>query len=451
MYYMTQKGFGPFKKWVLVEKVTPKHKEIVVKPDSIKGVFIRPEGHGLFSIETNRGMATHVTRFDNHNGCLVFTDKNGDMGLVTRDKNVVNHRQYNDVTVCGNVAVLRVLNPEKSTVTYQIVSSKNGQKLDDKEYYDFTMGNESSGVRRNVLFLKQKNLSNTVYTSNGVMLGNNCIKCEGIDDQVLLLRVVRDGKNPPTTVLDCYTVPKFGAPVKGMTIKGVADFSATREQLIVKRDKDSEVYDYVGEEKQPFIFAFAAEGKVSDIRRTFYSAPVYISDRYDHIELLDNNGIPSRNPDLQGLVAVRYADDQSLITTVKRNNEEREGLIRDNDYATILPPIYDEVKTYGPHSFMGTFADTFALFQLSEVEEGKYSITPTEVLPLNRFFNPLLPKVDYVVQAQDSMGAERVLTVKDGQYTVSPEQEYCEPARIDLCEDESVIGIPTEHISNKEQ
>lgn len=436
MYYLKEKGIWPFRKLKLVEKVTPRHREEVVKSpetmlveqyqDAISSVTI--DKNGFIRLNVGRQKAKNIVSFEIVDGCVVYKDNENRVGLITRNGKIIDPDRGNsyitEVTVANDVAIYREVSKRSRAGFYTIHSTKNGEPLLIDSYARVKFGDKERGIKGNVIFLTAHDGLKTVATTRGDILAIDCIKYDKLREHLLVLSYT--DKEKEKTALEGFVLERGATPRQTFLRPEVKDFDAGFDELIAHIGKGSTVYKYTGKEDNCFEMAFSARGRVSNFSPLFSRHTIYTGQEDGHMTLIDKDGNVSRNPDLDHLMGIELADDNSLITCYKKDGRMTQGLVRSSDFATILPPVYHKVRMFGDKTCVGSAADTFAIYKLDEVVDGVYSQNPREIVPMQQYFNPQMTNKKGVLLCEDAMGIDCVLTADKSKVIVEKAEEYVE-------------------------
>lgn len=462
MFYLEKKGFGPFKKMVLMCKPYRNAKPYEVKDLSefAPNLQVEKNANGLMRLSTPKGSTNNdIYRFDIFNGVVTYVSYDNEHGFITRDNTIVGNDLGMSVIahtdVAGDVVIVEQIHKKSHHKTYIALSSIDGKRLLDRAYDRYEIGDRDKFIKGMVFFDQADGLRTLVSTA-GLVIAEDCFKYDIARGNLVTLSRCRKG--PEKTLLECTAMRKGETPKLTLVMPDVEDFELNVDSLIAKGAKESSVYSIpnveAGEAEKAHL-KFKAKGEIKDITPSFYSDRKYLNIDGKSKTLLDENGTPATNPDLKGLKHISYADSESYITTIETAKGRKQGMIRTSDYATLIPPAYDKVRKIGKNEVIATYGDSFAVYGLVEEQDShEYSTYTQEIVGFNNYFYPQLTNKDNTILCRDSNDMDCVLVAKHGVAKVKPVPNYgreemgleeYDIIRDDFQhEDESSLGLPTQ-------
>jgi len=464
MYYLDKKGFGPFKKMVLMCKPYKNAKPFEVKDihEIAPNLDIEKGANGLMRLMTSKGSTNNdIYEFDIYNGVVTYVSYDGEHGFIAQNSSVIGNdlgmSVIGKVDVLGDTIVVEQVHKKSHHKNYLALSSLDGNKITTKAFDSYMLGDSDKCIRGGLIFLTQIDGLKTIISTTGHMLATDCFKYDISRNNLVTLSRTRKG--PEKTWLDCIALPKNKSPKFTLSVPDVTDFDLNADELITKAENESCVYTLQDltkdQEIEPLKLKFSAKGEIRDITPSFYGEKKYLNTVNETKKLLNNDGRIADNGDLRGLVDIKYADDESYITTIKNQFGTYQGLIRTSDFETILSPRYNKVRKFGKNEVIATYGDSFAVYELIP-EEGShaYSTYTTEIVPMNNYFYPQLTNKESTLLCRDSNDMDCVLVAKHGKASVKalPNygrdemdlEEYIVPRNDFQHEDESSLGLPTQ-------
>ncbi len=464
MYYLEKKGFGPFKKNVLMCEPYKNAKPFEVKDihEIAPNLDIEKGANGLMRLITSKDSTNNdIYEFDIYNGVVTFFNKNGECGFITKNDRIIGNdlgmSVISKVDVLGDTIIVEQVHKKSHHANYIALSSLDGNKISNQLFENYTHGDIDKCIRGGLIFLTQTDSLKSIITTTGHMLATDCFKYDISRNNLVTLSRTRKG--PEKTWLDCIALPKNKSPKFTLSVPDVTDFDLNVDELITKSENESCVYTLQDLTKdqavEPLKLKFSAKGEIRDITPSFYGEKKYLNSIRESKRLLNDDGSVAENIDLRGLIDVKYADDESYITTIKNQFGTYQGLIRTSDFGTIIPPRYEKVRKFGKNEVIATYGDSFAVYGLVQ-EEGShaYSTYTTEIIPMNNYFYPQLTNKESTLLCRDSNDMDCVLVAKHGKAKIKalPNygrdemdlEEYIIPRNDFQHEDESSLGLPTQ-------
>lgn len=432
MYYLDKKGFGPFKKQVLMCKPYPSAKAFEVKnvESEFPNIQITMLENGNMQLSTDKGSTSReISSFDEYQGVITYS---GDeqKGFITRNGRIVDTdlgmSVISAIDIIGDVVVVKQVHKKTLNASYFAVSSEDGRMITHENFETYQLGDKEIGLKGKVAIFGQKNGLKTLISTEGDLITNDCIKYDIARNNLLVLS--QDSYDKNRNWLEGFDLGRSLATTFIDT--NITDFKLSFDEMLVKSGAKTCVYEvadadsknYVG---TPFKKKFEALGDVEDITPMFIADRVYLQTNGKTATLLDENGVASNNPDLKGLIGVEFIDDKAIRTTVKTADGNRDGLIRCSDQATIIRPEYEKIRSLGTGKVVASYADSFAIFGLATNPITKdYETSYSTVLDFNRYFYPQLTSDKNCLMCRDSNDMDCILNIENGHPKVTPLPEY---------------------------
>jgi|GEM_PF-2912254 len=433
MYYTKQKGFGPFKRWALMEKVTPRHKEEEVK---LRNGFLYTEGgkrpissaqitidkDGFIVFEGTGRTSVRAKSFEAYSNGYVFRTDEGTQGYVARNGNVVNPVQkgytYKDgatitgVEVSGKMLVFQKV-ANDGNIFYTVGDALSGLEVFPGKYTSYSFGDREEGIPGKFIILGNKDGTKTIVNHAWAMLGENITKYAKCDETLYLLSNTPKNPNGHKTVLEGYPIATAttGTPTLKFLQYGVTEFDIDYRELITYDGKHSTVYDVSPYEKGTIVPRFTREGKVRNIAPMFDEHDFYMLEKDGERTVLLEDGTPCNNPELKGLKAIGERHGFAYVIDVETKDGLKHGVVRTKDLSTLLPPQYDRVKFLGRDEdeeklCLATVGQTFRVNKfIPACVSGQETLYTSETLvPLNQYEKPQLIKNEpYKLYVSDSV------------------------------------------------
>ncbi len=429
MYYTKQKGFGPFKRWALMEKVTPRHKEQEIRiktgliftedgrrPISSANVTIDKDGFIVF--EGTGKTSVRAKSFEAYSHGFVFQTPEGTQGYVARNGNVVNpvqkghtHRDgatITNVDVFGKVIVYQKVSNKDNSIYYTLGDALSGLEVLPGHYTSYSFGKREEGIPGKIIILGNQDGTQTIANDKFAVLSDSATKIQKCDEALYILSNTPNGRFK--TVLEAY--PISTATTHNPTLKflenGVIDFDTSFRELITYNGKTSSVYDVSPLAESNMYPKFTKDGVIKNISPIFCGTDIYMQEHDGKKTLLLENGEECKNPELEGFKAIKERYGHSFVVEVDTKKGTKEGLVRSGDLSTLLPPVYDQIRFFGENMFVGTYNDTFLVGKLEEYKKDTY-LPPETLLGVNNYFKPQLTNREGVLYAEDSVGMPMVI------------------------------------------
>lgn len=440
MFKYVKTGFGPFKKMKLCETFNRIEKPRVIKDvEEIlpKGVTLTYTGDGQMQITTPKGCTdVNVYAFDVINDCITYLDYEGQWGFITKQGKIVPTNTHENSTmstldVIDNVVVAKVIHNRSRVKAYVPFDATTGEPIVDEIFKSYHCGDKTKGVKGQVIFFEQYGGNKTLVSRGGTLLTTDCIRYEGMRDNIIALSLDQDDKK--TTWLEAFNLDDTDKPKLTLVQRGVRNFDFGFDELITYTDKKSSVYEvnFNNPDGKVFDHKFDATGEVKKLSYTFYGNSIYITKTKDGAKLLDNKGNAVTTPDLKGLVDAKYSNEHSITTTVEKNGVQKQGMIRSFDYATIIPPVYDRVTDVGCNLVVNTLGDTFEMAKLIPTKDNAYGVetyttTPKVVVEMNNYFRPQKTDKNGTIICEDSNEETIIIAPNKAGVAVMPIDKYDE-------------------------
>lgn len=451
MYYTKQVGFGPFKKWVLMEKVSPRHKETRVplkdgfiytengaRPISSAKISITPDGYIVFNGTTKSSVKART--FEAFSRGFVFTTDDKTEGYVASNGNVVNPVAKGEIITGVDVydSLSTIVYKKQNTTTgetfYTLGSTLGGGEYQQwGKYTSFEVGKKSNGLPRSMFILGNQDGTKAVinvipsdqdktrqlFNDNFVVLADSAIKVEK-SDQILYILSTTRRHTGHESVLEGFDITSITSPHPRLKFMeyDVRDFDISFRELITHNDKTSTVYDVLphseGEAVRP---RFTVDGTIKNVAPMFGDNDVYIQTNDGKNTLLREDGTACTNPELEGIKSIHDRYGFAYIIDVETKDGVKQGLFRTGDLSTLFPPC-DKIRFFGDRLskepteteslFVATHGDTFAVGKLEQYKSDAY-LPPEILVGFNRYFKPQLTSEDCKLYVQDSYGIDGVL------------------------------------------
>ena len=444
MYYTKKKGVGPFAHWVLVEKVTPKHKEEEVQlqdgllmnaeGNPVSGATISIDKKGVMTIKGNGKTVSGVTHFEAWDDCFVFFNNEGKRGFASKSGNIIlpsdKSSSITEIDVSTKLSVVKHLDKKSGKEYFTVVDNIFGLDLTPEKYTSYSFGDKDQHIPSSLLFLEKQNQTKAIVTEAGTFLTDSCLRYEKSSEHLFVLSYVH-GDDQHKTVFEAYSPEAFTAfePKIKHLEHDVQSFSTRYRELSTYNGKSTSVYTVAPYTTSPFNLKFTKHGKVRNIAPYYEDHSVYIQEVGDKKTILLNDGTPCSNHEIKDLTRIATKDAFSYVVEVDSFRGPRQGLVRKDDLSTLLSPKYDRVCYFGDNEkanlCAAIYGDTFAAYKLEMCTSTKY-LPPMEILPMNQYFNPQLTKEDGKLYADDSYGSPVVVdfTQRDNAPVVESVADY---------------------------
>lgn len=429
MYYTKQKGFGPFKRWALMEQVTPRHKpqevsltrgmlwlEDASRPISSATVKIDENGYIIF--EGTGKTSVKAKTFDTYENGIVFQTEKGTQGYVARNGNFINpvqkgHAYINGSTITGvdvygKVVVYQKVANDSNEIFYTVGDALSGLEVFPGRYASYKFGDRSLGIPGKVLILDNNDGTKTVANTRFAVFSDKVTKYDTRDQMLYLLSDTPNDRNGHKTVLEAYPISDASSNIPTLKFMefDVVDFDASFRELITYKPDSSSVYTSTpGGSIKP---KFTKPGVVKNIAPMFSDHDVYIQTEGKKQTVLLEDGQECTNQELVGIKDIKEGYGFAYIAQVETKNGVKEGMFRHTDMSTLLPPVYDQIRFFGENLFVGTYGETFLVGKVEEYKKDAY-LPPETLLGVNNYFKPQLTNRDGVLYAEDSVGLPMVI------------------------------------------
>lgn len=433
MYYTKQKGFGPFKRWALVEKVTPRHKEQEIKPVNgyiytddgrrpISSAKIKIDSEGYIKFEGTDATSVKATSFEAYPHGFVFKTEQGTQGYVARNGHVVNPVQkgsnFNEgatitnVDVYGKMIVFQKVGYKSNSIHYTVADGLSGLEVLPGKYAGYKFGRREEGIPSNILILENQDGTQTIANSKFAVLSDTATKVQKSDETLYILSNTPNGR--AKTVLEAYPISsaQSATPVLKFLENGVIDFDTSYRELITYNGKTSSVYAVSpGSEANNVYPRFTKDGKVTNISPYFCGIEIYNQENNGKNTLLLESGEACKNPELDGFKSIKERYGHSFIVEVETKNGAKEMLVRSGDLSTLVAPA-EQINFFGDNLFVATYGQgasaTFSIGKLEEYKKDAY-LPPEILLAPNNYFRPQQTSKEGVLYAEDSVGLPVVI------------------------------------------
>ena len=442
MYYTKQKGFGPFKRWALMEQVTPRHKEQEIgiksgfiytedgrRPISSAKIKIDKDGYIIF--EGTGKTSVKAESFEAYAHGFVFKTPNGAAGYVARNGNVVNPAQKGEnnkpaatitnVDVFGKVIVYQKVRNRDNVIYYTVGDALSGLEVLPGQYTSYSFGDRQEGIPSRILILGNPDGTQTIANDKFAVLSDTATKVEKSDETLYILSNTPNGRYK--TVLEAFHMPNAVKEIPTLKFleNGVIDFTTSYRELITYNGETSSVYDITPYAENSVYPRFTKEGQVANIAPMFSGLNIYVQSNGEEKTLLHDNGEACTNPNLKGFKGFEHGHGGTLIVSVDTPEGAKKGLVNGKNLTTVLPSVYDKIRFFGQTEeglCVATFNDTFRIDRIEECGKDLYMANP--LLAANNYFRAQLTNKEGVLYAEDSVGMPVVVdcTGRDNQPVV---------------------------------
>lgn len=440
MYQYLETGVWPFRKFRLCE-VDKDGKARAVKPEEfpIAGVTITAKGYKM-CLSTKKGFTEdNILYFDIIDDCVVYTTENNERGFIPRNRNIisperVNNSHIQDVDVQGDVIIAEIRHNTNNNKSYAVYSAKTGMPLVKNMFKSYKHNRTS-----NAIFFEQFDGLSTITTIDGAVLTTDCEKYERVTAGSILT-LSHDSEDKDKLWLEGFDISKaylskYGRPrpsqKPSIIQSGVTNFVLDGDELFVQKENTTSIFS-VDTRKAPsnmFSHKLNVEGKATRLAYDPQMESIYISKTEDSATLLNKNGNKLNAKSLKNLVDARVADEHSIVTTVKTDKGNMQGLVRTLDFEQLIAPAFDDITFVGKKRVVASLDDSFAMFRLSPDKVNyvpTYAEGPVVEVPLGSYFNPSKMDRPGVVLCEDAKGKEIVLSASNSGVKAVPFENYAE-------------------------
>ncbi len=432
MYYIKQKGFGPFKKWVLAEKVTPKHPETIIKDASkiIPNATItvdQTSGFASITFSPSGESVKNVLNFDVYTTGTIFTDSENNQGFVSKAGKIVSPDKGNSVITEVHphvgVAILKVKSKKSGAVHYEAINSDTTLPITEGGFSAYSYGYHNTGLSGQFIILSKEDGKTTIMTCRGDVLSEDCLKYDTSRHGIFILSADKDGKS---STLQAYktNITALINPTPIFEEKGVVDFHIGNGEFITRNPRTSTVYDIyensAGEVKVGRVFE--KEGSIENIAPLFCDEPIYRQiDNAGTQHILNERGNSFAYKGIDDLSRIVSRDAFTYVLEFDTKDGKKQGLFRNTDLAPVILPNYDRIKSFGngfselnpdgngDRLVCATQGDTFEVYCVKQLTAVSCSTSPELVLNKGEYFNPQFTRTEGFMVADNKYGTSMVL------------------------------------------